>query len=629
MTTPVRTRPAPLASQPVWLRTCLLALQVLLACSRSGELSPDAIAPSPLDAAKDAPDAAPPPLMDAADAAPDSPPLDALRATCRDDLDCRDNELGLRVCDADSGRCVQCVPGREAACSAEEYCSRMLRCLRGCRDDRSCEAVTATPYCDRRADPQVCAECVTDAHCAAPGAAGRCVERRCELTCDRDLGDCDRALTNGCETRLDVTLAHCGRCANRCPERPNAASLCVGGACTHRCSTGFLDCNGDPTDGCEVDAGASLEHCGACNNGCAPRPNQTAACAEGSCRRACAAGFADCDGAEANGCETSLASPAHCGACGRACPAAAPFCDEVAGSRTCVNRCAAGELLCSGACVDPQTSVAHCGGCGAACPARPNAAAACADGRCRAVCSAGFGDCDGDGASGCEADLMSSGAHCGRCSAACGAGFACTRGTCTRTCPTGQTLCGTTCVDTRTDDQHCGACGRACAAGSTCASGTCVTACEALTRGGHRYYFCPRSATWTSARAECQRFGAALASLNDAEEMAWLNVETARRNPAGERRTYWWISANDRDAEGTFMQADAPPIPYGPMYSGPGFFCAGEPSNRHGGAECLSLNVVEHCAHLNWLDRGCLNDMPCDCPGTVNSINFYFVCERP
>jgi hypothetical protein len=38
----------------------------------------------------------------------------------------------------------------------------------------------------------------------------------------------------------------------------------------------------------------------------------------------------------------------------------------------------------------------------------------------------------------------------------------------------GESACGSTCVDTATDEKHCGACDHACAAGATCCAGQCV-----------------------------------------------------------------------------------------------------------------------------------------------------------
>ena len=52
--------------------------------------------------------------------------------------------------------------------------------------------------------------------------------------------------------RLATSARHCGRCNNVCERRPNAEAPCVDGVCTFACRFGFLDCNGDPADGCET-----------------------------------------------------------------------------------------------------------------------------------------------------------------------------------------------------------------------------------------------------------------------------------------------------------------------------------------------------------------------------------------
>ena len=95
--------------------------------------------------------------------------------------------------------------------------------------------------------------------------------------------------------------------------------------------------------------------------------------------------------------------------------------------------CPAGQSLCGGACVDPQTDVAHCGGCGMACsPA--GATGACVMGACTvSACAMGRADCNTMAADGCEVDLNASASHCGRCGAACtfpNATGACNAGTC-------------------------------------------------------------------------------------------------------------------------------------------------------------------------------------------------------
>jgi hypothetical protein len=72
------------------------------------------------------------------------------------------------------------------------------------------------------------------------------------------------------------------------------------------CDTGYGDCNGTPADGCETDLYSTAQHCGACGNAC-NLPHATETCASGVCQvGTCDAGYANCDGQHANGCETNL-----------------------------------------------------------------------------------------------------------------------------------------------------------------------------------------------------------------------------------------------------------------------------------------------------------------------------------
>lgn len=75
-----------------------------------------------------------------------------------------------------------------------------------------------------------------------------------------------------------------------------------------------------------------------------------------------------------------------------------------------------------------ETSVESCGACGVRCDAGAHEVPICAAGACTRVCEAGFADCDGDLASGCEAELSSDAVNCGACGVSCAE--VCAKGAC-------------------------------------------------------------------------------------------------------------------------------------------------------------------------------------------------------
>ena len=122
---------------------------------------------------------------------------------------------------------------------------------------------------------------------------------------------------------LTSDVNNCGACNHVCALSPNTRATCTNGICqVGSCNAGFADCDGSPANGCEVNVTSDVANCGACGIACGPRPNAFSACASGACLIACNAGFGDCDGNPTNGCEVSLATDRNnCGACGRACSA--------------------------------------------------------------------------------------------------------------------------------------------------------------------------------------------------------------------------------------------------------------------------------------------------------------------
>jgi hypothetical protein len=199
--------------------------------------------------------------------------------------------------------------------------------------------------------------------------------------CLTGFGDCDADPTNGCEVDLTTDVASCGACAAACT-LPGATPACVDGLCAvGACDAGFGDCDVDPVNGCEL-ALVTLTDCGACGTACAPA-NATGDCATGACAiGTCNASFDDCDTDPGNGCEQSLITLAHCGACGTVCTL-------------------------------------------------PNATETCATGSCAVLaCNTNFGDCDAMASNGCETDLLRNNLHCGMCGIACVGGDRCRTGVC-------------------------------------------------------------------------------------------------------------------------------------------------------------------------------------------------------
>jgi hypothetical protein len=405
-------------------------------------------------------------------------------ATPADALTC---PSGQQVCDA---RCVdvQTDPGHCGACGTAcpngETCA-LGRCGLQCTPEQRVCTVTEDGRTRR-----YCANVQTDlANCGACDTAcpsgQSCVAGQCRLVCPSGQTACGATCHD-----LQTDLAHCGACDAACAPGANATARCEAGRCARTCTAGFADCDGNAANGCEADTRTSATHCGGCGMTCA-LAGATARCDNGACAvAACATGRGDCDGNAANGCEVDTRSAnTHCGACGNACASG-----RVCAMGACTLTCPGGQSVCGDGCFDLATSVSHCGRCDNACSA-PGAASRCTAGVCGiAACIGSAADCDGSATNGCEVDTATSVAHCGRCGAMCAlanATAACAGGACrVASCTTGFGDCDNTAgngceTDTRTSDAHCGACGRACAAGEGCRAGVCVavpqgTGCRAV-----------------------------------------------------------------------------------------------------------------------------------------------------
>ncbi len=363
------------------------------------------------------------------------------------------------VCAAGACAVGSCAPGF-ADCNADG----------GCETDLS--SVTSCGGCG-----------VTCA--SGPHSTPTCGASHCGITCEAGWSDCDGSAANGCEVDTTTSGSNCGACGAVCTN----ATTCQSGSCsTAVCASGHADCNGLLADGCETTPDSDSGNCGACGNACS-FANAAPQCTAGVCGfMVCDVGYADCDGTRANGCEIALGNDANnCGGCGTRCTYA--HATGVCGASACaLGACDAGWADCNGNAADGcevslTSDLAHCGACATACNVPSNATATCGGGSCGYACDATHADCDGDAANGCEVSTAADGAHCGACGNVCTQGRTCVSGACSATtCTAGLANCdgdeSNGCeVALDADAAHCGTCQNACSfanAGAACAAGACV-----------------------------------------------------------------------------------------------------------------------------------------------------------
>lgn len=156
--------------------------------------------------------------------------------------------------------------------------------------------------------------------CNSTNGSAVCADGRCEVTCRTGFANCDLDPRNGCEVSLGTTT-HCRSCGDACPAGAalNGTSACTAGVCRTTCAAGFADCNGMIADGCEAPLNTDAINCGMCGVVCRSHSGSSNPCAAGACTPTCNPGYGNCNGSANDGCEVSLATNSNCGACGRAC----------------------------------------------------------------------------------------------------------------------------------------------------------------------------------------------------------------------------------------------------------------------------------------------------------------------
>jgi len=156
-----------------------------------------------------------------------------------------------------------------------------------------------------------CGDC--NVACAPANGTGDCSSGACVVVaCNPGWDDCDGDPTNGCETPLD-TLTNCGSCGMTCA-LANASETCSTGSCRiTTCDVGWGQCDTSHSNGCERDLRTNTD-CDGCGVTCS-LPAATSSCSSGSCSFvSCDAGRSSCDGDTSDGCEVNHAGTVS--ACG-------------------------------------------------------------------------------------------------------------------------------------------------------------------------------------------------------------------------------------------------------------------------------------------------------------------------
>ena len=185
------------------------------------------------------------------------------------------------------------------------------------------------------------------------------------------LPDAGKSYVDGTGTGTGTGTGNDNTCTPACAAAANADATCNAGVCGYECHAGFLDCDGNPKNGCEIDSATHPSHCGTCETVCGDIPNGTPACVASTCAGVCDPGWAVCKN---------------------------------------------DPLVCD---TNTDNDATHCGDCAKECPGGPNATPRCTNASCTLKCDVGWADCNQITDDGCEINTTNDPQHCGSCGLAC------------------------------------------------------------------------------------------------------------------------------------------------------------------------------------------------------------------